>query len=287
MPKSFPTILLSVVWLWLGGGGNVLAQLDLRLETPKSSYLQYAAIPVFVHLKNLGGSPLELRERDGKPWMEMIVQSIDGLLIRAERPLSPPEITLRPGEEKTLPLDLAPHFLVREPGAYRVRASALLPSGQSLLTEPLPFLVGRGEVLWTQPRGEGKDRRIFSILRFYEDPNLGIYLRVEVPGQNQVFPSHRLGPYLPLGNPTAEFDGDNHLFLLYALAPGQHRLTVVNQDGRVLREEDRQETLEKPRLVRSPDGQIDVQGGTVILPSHLREKLSTLQGRSGTAPAAP
>jgi hypothetical protein len=29
-----------------------------------------------------------------------------------------------------------------------------------------------------------------------------------------------------------------------------------------------------------------VQGGTVILPSHLREKLSTLQARAGTAPPA-
>jgi hypothetical protein len=39
-------------------------------------------------------------------------------------------------------------------------------------------------------------------------------------------------------------------------------------------------------LRRSPDGLVDVQGGTVILPSHLREKLSTLQARAGTAPPA-
>ncbi len=266
---------------------KVQAQLDLRLETPKSSYLQYASIPVTVKLKNLGAQDLVLEDQAGQPWLEMIVQSTDGLLLKSDRPFLSPPVTLASGEARALPLDLAPHFLVREPGGYLVRGSVRLPSGQTLLTEPLTFLVGRGEVVWTTPRGEGKDRRIFSLLKFYEDPNLGLYLRVEVPEQNQVFPARRLGPFLPLGKPVAEFDIKNHLHLLYVVAPGEYRIAVVNLDGQLLREEMRQETTERPSLRRSPDGLVDVQGGTVILPSHLREKLSTLQARAGTAPAAP
>jgi hypothetical protein len=265
----------------LGSGEMARAQLDLRLETPKSSYLQYAPIPVSVKLKNLGGEELVLGESEKGPWLEMIVQSTDGIVLKPDRPLAPPALTLKPGESRSLPLDLAPHFLVREPGGYRVRASVRLPSGPSLLTEPLSFLVGRGEIVWSLPRGEGRERRIFSLVKFYEDPNVGLYLRVEVPGQNQVFPTRRLGPFLPLGKPMAEFDSENHLHLLYTVAPGQHRITVVNEDGKVLREENRQETLEKPKLRKSPDGLVDVEGGTVILPSHLREKLSTLQSRAG------
>jgi hypothetical protein len=266
---------------------KVQAQLDLRLETPKSSYLQYASIPVTVKLKNLGAQDLVLEDQAGQPWLEMIVQSTDGLLLKSDRPFLSPPVTLASGEARALPLDLAPHFLVREPGGYLVRGSVRLPSGQTLLTEPLTFLVGRGEVVWTTPRGEGKDRRIFSLLKFYEDPNLGLYLRVEVPEQNQVFPARRLGPFLPLGKPVAEFDIKNHLHLLYVVAPGEYRIAVVNLDGQLLREEMRQETTERPSLRRSPDGLVDVQGGMVILPSHLREKLSTLQARAGTAPAAP
>ena len=259
------------------------AQLDLRLETPKTSYLQYAPVPVNVKMKNLGAGDLELADQPDGPWLEMIVQSADGLVLKPDRPLSTPYLTLRPGETRVLPLDLSPHFLVRETGAYRVRASVRLPAGETLLTEPLPFMVGKGETVWSQPRGDGRERRIFSLVKFYEDPNVGLYLRVEVPEQNLVFPSRRLGPFLPLGRPTAEFDSENHLHLLYTVAPGQHRITVVNQDGNLLREENRQETLEKPRLRKSPDGLVDVEGGTVILPSHLREKLSTLQARAGTA----
>lgn len=266
---------------------KVQAQLDLRLETPKSSYLQYASIPVTVKLKNLGAQDLVLEDQADQPWLEMIVQSTDGLLLKSDRPFLSPPVTLASGEARALPLDLAPHFLVREPGGYLVRGSVRLPSGQTLLTEPLTFLVGRGEVVWTTPRGEGKDRRIFSLLKFYEDPNLGLYLRVEVPEQNQVFPARRLGPFLPLGKPVAEFDIKNHLHLLYVVAPGEYRIAVVNLDGQLLREETRQETTERPSLRRSPDGLVDVRGGTVILPSHLREKLSTLQARAGTAPAAP
>jgi len=277
---------LGLLAVFLDGQLAVWGQLDLRLETPKSSYLQYAPIPLTVNLKNLGGQELVLDGSGDQPWLEMIVQSTDGLLLKADRPLAPPSLTLKPGESRALPLDLAPHFLVREPGGYRVRASVRLPSGQTLMTEPLSFLVGRGEIIWSTPRGQGKDRRNFSLVKFYEDPNVGLYLRVEVPEQNLVFPSRRLGPFLPLGRPSAEFDSENHLHLLYTVAPGQHRITVVNQDGNLLREENRQETLEKPRLRKSPDGLVDVEGGTVILPSHLREKLSTLQARAGTA-AAP
>lgn len=285
MRRAFDFLFL----LFLGSAfsDRVSAQLDLRLETPKSSYLQYAPIPITVKIKNLGAESLDLGASQEAPWLEMIVQSIDGLLIRADQPLAPPKLVLQPGEIRDLALDLAPHFLVREPGGYRVRASARLPSGQTLLTEPMTFLVGKGEVVWTTVRGEGPDRRIYSLLKFYEDPNVGLYLRVEVPGQNQVFPARRLGPFLPLGKPAAEFDSKNHLHLLYAVAPGQHRITVVNQDGKLLREENRQETTEKPRLRSSPDGLVDVEGGKVILPSHLREKLSTLQARAGTAPAVP
>lgn len=280
----------SCLLAWVGlvwGGGAAWAQLDLSLETGKSSYLQFASIPVTVKLKNLGGQELVLRGDEAGPWLEMMVQSNDGLLLKPDRPLSPPPLTLGAGETRSLPLDLAPHFLVREPGGYRVRASVRLPSGQTLLTEPLPFLVGRGEVIWSMPRGQGKERRIFSLLKFYEDPNLGLYLRVEVPEQNLVYPSRRLGPFLPLGKPMAEFDSENHLHLLYTVAPGQHRITVVNQNGDPLREENRQETLEKPRLRKSPDGLVDVEGGTIILPAHLREKLSTLQSRAGTAAPSP
>ena len=280
---KFPVLpFLVLLAAFFGDRQSACAQLDLRLETPKSSYLQYAPIPVTVKLQNLGGEELILEEMDGKPWLEMIVQSTDGLLLKSDRPLAPPRTNLRAGESRSLPLDLSPHFLVRETGGYKVRASVRMPSGQSLLTEPLTFLVGRGEVIWTMPRGEGKERRIFSLVKFYEDPNVGLYLRVEVPAQNLVYPSRRLGPFLPLGQPTAEFDVKNHLHLLYTVAPGQHRITVVDQDGNLLREENRQETLEKPRLQKSPDGLVDVQGGTIILPSHLREKLSTLQARAGT-----
>lgn len=286
MKTSFRFRLLAWGWL-ICGSGSAWAQLDLSLETVKSSYLQFAPIPVTVKLKNLGGQELVLRGGEAGPWLELIVQSNDGLLLKPDRPLSPLPLSLGPGESRSLPLDLAPHFLVREPGGYRVRASVRLPSGQTLLTEPLPFLVGRGEVIWSRPRGQGKERRVFSLLKFYEDPNLGLYLRVEVPEQNLVYSSRRLGPFLPLGQPTAEFDSENHLHLLYTVAPGQHRITVVNQNGDPLREENRQENLEKPRLRKSPDGLVDVEGGTIILPANLREKLSTLQSRAGTAMPSP
>lgn len=265
------------------------AQIDLRLETAKSSYLQYARLPFTVRIRNLGGGTVRLEDQGGRPWLEFVVQSSNGLLVTSDKAASFAPLELPSGQSTGLEVDLAPTHLIREPGGYQVRASVRLPSGETVLTDPLSFLVGRGEVIWSQPRGQGAERRVYSLLKFYEDPNTGLYLQVEVPEKNQVFPSRRLGPYLPLDRPAAEFDTSGHLHLLYGVEPGRYRLTVVNPDGNPLREEQRQETTSRPVLRRSPDGQIDVDGGVVILPSHLREKLSTLQGRLGIRPppAAP
>jgi len=188
---------------------------------------------------------------------------------------------LRAGQSTSISVDLAPHYLIRDTGGYRARASVRLPSGETLMTDSLDFLVGRGEVIWTVPRGDGEERRIYSLLKFYEDPNVGLYLRVEVPKKNQVYPSRRLGAYLPLGKPTAEFDPQNNLHLLYAVAAGKHRLTVVNPDGQILREETRQAGVDQPVLTKHSNGDVSIQGGIVQQPSSLRERLSTLQARIG------
>ena len=204
------------------------AQLDVRLETPKTAYLQYSQIPFTICLKNIGGEEITLESYGGKPWLEMLVQSRDGLLIREEKSFSPPDKKLKGGESTFLPLDLAAYFLVRETGGYQARASVRLPSGRTLLTEPLDFIIGRGEVIWNQTRGEGLDRHVYSLLKFYEDPNVGLYLRVEIPDRNIVYPSRRLGPYLPLTKPTVEFDNQNQDVRNIGTLPSY----LVNQDPR-------------------------------------------------------
>ena len=67
------------------------AQIDLRIETPKTAYLQFSPIPFTVRIKNLGAGELKLTSDNGKPWLEMIVQSRDGLLIAPEKVLTPPD----------------------------------------------------------------------------------------------------------------------------------------------------------------------------------------------------
>ncbi len=277
---------LARVWgfaffLVFGGHQASFAQIDLRIETPKASYLQFSPIPFTIKIKNLGAGELRLAETQGKPWLEMVVQSRDGQLIAPEKMLLPPEKTLRSGQSTSISVDLAPHYLIRDTGGYRARASVRLPSGETLMTDSLDFLIGRGEVIWTVPRGDGEERRIYSLLKFYEDPNVGLYLRVEVPQKNQVYPSRRLGAFLPLGKPVAEFDPQNNLHLLYAVAAGKYRLTVVNPDGQILREETRQAGVDKPVLTKHTDGDVSIQGGVVQQPSSLRERLSTLQARIG------
>lgn len=279
--KSSLVCLLLLVSLWTQTSHG---QIDLRLETAKEAYLQFAPVPVTVRIKNQGADEVRLASEEGRPWLEFVVQRSDGMVVQMESPPPVADRVVKIAESFGLAIDLAPSFMVRETGGYTVRASLRLPSGEKLLTEPLRFMISRGEVIWTVPRGEGAERRVYSLIKYFEDPNVGLYLRVEVPEKNLVYPCRRLGPYLPLAKPTAEFDEKNHLHLLYATDSGMHRVTVVNGDGAILREENRQEGVDRPKLVRLPNGEVVTEGGVVILPSNLRERLSNLQARVGATP---
>jgi len=289
-----PISLLRLVCLFaiLFSGHSAKAQLDVQLESTRTTFLQYAPIPVVVRVKNIGAEEVRLRSLPGQPWMEFFVKSHDGLSVREQASLVPEDRILKSGQSLRLEIDLAPHFLIREPGAYYIRLAVRGEQGDPWLTAPLEVAVARGQTLWSQERGLGAERRLFSLVRFYENPGLGLYLVVDLPGQQQFFPARRLGTYVPLTRPSAEFDSKNHFHCLFFIGSGQYRIVVANQNGDLLRQETRQEAPTAPTLRLAPDGSVQVEGGLVILPQNLRERLSYLQSRLGaagpeSAPAGP
>jgi len=260
---------------------SVFGQLEVRLETERTTFLQYAPVPVVVLVKNIGGKEVRLCSQLGQPWMQFFVKAHDGLNVQEQRPFTSQDQLLKPGQSLRLEVDLAPHFLIREPGAYFVRLAVRGEQGDPWLTEPLEVAVARGHTLWSRERGQGTERRMFSLVRFYENPEMGLYLVVDLPEQQKFFPAKRLGPYVPLTGPSAEFDAKEHLYCLFSIGSGQYRIVVANQNGDLLRQETRQEAPSAPTLRLDPEGNVIVQGGTVILPQNLRERLSYLQSRVG------
>ena len=292
MTRSVGFLLRGGVFALLLCGDPAKAQLDVRLESARTTFLQYAPVPLVVRIKNIGVEEVRLQSLPGQPWMEFFVKSHDGLSVREQTPLVPEDRILKSGQSLRLEIDLAPHFLIREPGAYFIRLAVHGERGDPWLTAPLEVAVARGQTLWSQERGLGAERRIFSLVRFYENPGLGLYLVVDLPGQQKFFPARRLGTYVPLARPSAEFDSKNHLHCLFSIGSGQYRIVVANQNGDLLRQETRQEAPTAPTLRLTPDGSVQVEGGMVILPQNLRERLSYLQSRLGaagpeSAPAGP
>jgi hypothetical protein len=236
---------------------------------------------VTVCVKNIGGDEVRLRSTPERSWMDFFVKTHDGLSVQRQKPFQAEDQTLKPGQALRLEVDLAPHFLIRDPGAYRIQLCVHGPTGEPWLTEPLELAAARGETVWSRERGLQEERRIFSLVRFFEGPGLGVYLLVDLPAQHTIFPARRLGSFVPMSRPVGEFDTKNHLHLMFPVGSGRHRIVVVNQDGEVLRQETRQEAPSAPQLRLTPDGQVVVEGGLVILPENLRERLSYLQSRLG------
>ncbi|NBS87723.1 MAG: hypothetical protein EBS60_06535, partial [Verrucomicrobia bacterium] len=97
MQRSSLAKVWSLAFFFLLGHQAGVAQIDLRIETPKASYLQFSPIPFTIKIKNLGAGELRLTETQGKPWLEMVVQSRDGQLIAPEKVLLPPDKILKSG----------------------------------------------------------------------------------------------------------------------------------------------------------------------------------------------
>ena len=174
--------------IWLAGFGllgigmeSVQAQIDARLECEQTTFLQYAPVPVTVRLRNLGPEKIHFRSSEHQSWLNFFVKTHRGISVPAQKPLVMENKEMDPGQSLAVEIDLAPYFLIRDIGNYYVQLSVQVPSGDPWLTEPLEVSVARGKTLWSREVGKGQERRKFSLIRFYENPGLGLYLSIDFP----------------------------------------------------------------------------------------------------------
>jgi len=284
--------LLGVIGVWAAGSlAPAQIQLSVRTEN-RNNFLLYERVDLLVSVTNMGEEPLVLDNDDAHSWLTFLVSrhAQHNFPIRPEHSSKFPTLTLKPGENQTLRINLTPLFSFREEGDYRASAVVNLPTQSQIISEPVPFTVCKGNKVWSQSRPVEQKNLVYSLIRFSPNPeSTSLYLRVESPDDNVVLSNLALGRLASLIDPDALFDPRGNLHVLQPIALGTYLYTRADSNGKILDQRLFKSTSVQdisgplripPRLTKLNDGNVFVAGGVIEAPNAPREKLSEAQAQA-------
>lgn len=272
------TILLMVLSLFMAQGWS---QITMTMSFDRESYLLYEAIPVKVDITNIGDQPITLNNTpEGvSDWIQFTIFRANGSKVSAEREIELPPLSLPVGETRSVYVDITPAYALRETGQYTIQTVVKLPGKKPFITGSRVIYVGKGDTIWTEQRQEAGAKRVYSLIKFLNQQESFLYVRVEEPASNIVYGTQRLGRFTAFTNPVVKFDNAGGLHVVHTLSGQTYRYSVTDMDGALVKQEDRMMQGERPSLVDNGSGGIKFIGGTVMQEKKVRPKLS--EGQQG------
>ncbi len=285
---------LGWVVLCLFGALAARAQVTVEVVPDQSQYLPGETLTVAVRITNRSGQTLVLGTDDD--WLSFSIESIDGFVV--QRLGDPPvkgEFTLESSQRGTKRVDLAPYFLLSQPGNYSVIATVKIKQWDQLVpSKPASFNIIQGAKLWDQdfglPLTPGSSNAVPEVRRYilqqanYLKGQLRLYARVVDPVTGRSIKVQTIGPMLSFSRPEAQVDKECDLHVLYQNGPSTFSYTVLNPDGEIVQSEIYENTLSRPRLKWEGDTKIVVTGGTRRL--HPDEEAAVAAAMALTNPPA-
>ncbi|MDD5261640.1 MAG: hypothetical protein PHD76_07290 [Methylacidiphilales bacterium] len=276
----FSPILLAGLLL-TATNSALFAQLQIKLSQDRTVYLLYEPMEFTVSLTNTTDESIVLSRDPGsdEDWLNFMIFTVNKEKIHSENTLTVPASTIPPGETLKVPINVTPYFAIRSTGSYTVQAVVNIPGRRPLLTSELYFSVGKGDVVWKKELYNEGTKRVYSLIRFLENNDSNLYLRVEDPDINTVYTTIRLGKLTAYADPVVEFDKDQNIHIVHTVGAKTSRYTMANSKGKILKQEDRTVGDTKPTLAKAADGTVQLVGGIIPQEKKVRPKLS--EGQQG------
>jgi hypothetical protein len=266
---------LVVICLILAASLSLEAQVVVDLSLKRTLYIAYEPLLATVRITNLSGNRLLLSDVEGKKWFGFGIMTTDGTPIP---PLNPdyqiPPIQIEAGESITRTINLTQLYPLGDLGGYRIQATVYATELGSYFSSPqLTFQISEGKLIWQQTVGvpdspDGTEAiRTISLLTFRLPEKTDLYLRIEDKNAGIVYCTHRLGDFISYGKPDVMLDALNNVYVLQNTAPREFVYSKVGLDGKILDRLSYQSPGKiRPRLARTVDGNILVQGGIAFNP---------------------
>lgn len=235
------------------------AQIEAVATSPRQNFLLYEPVELTVQLKNTSGSEIVFNNGDqnNHPWLSFLVFRADGEKVRSDNLFLPASAALAAGEQKQFLINITPWYRMRETGSYQVQTVVSLGDGKTFLTQPFQLNIGAGNIISQTKKVIQGVERVYSLISYFDQQQLRLYLRVEDPLKNIVYSTSLLDSY----NPSLKiigplFDSQNRIHILHPRNNAQFCYTMADQDGNILRQDQVPLTVQ---LLQKENGDIELQ----------------------------
>ncbi len=264
--------LLLTLALFLLAAAGAHAQITLRIELPRRTYILYEPIVATVSVTNRTGQDIILRDTESQPWFGFEILGENGSSVppnNLDYHIAP--LAMGSGETVKRKINLTTLYALSEFGSYNVRATVYYaPLDRYFSSAKDSLQLSDGNVIWEQTvgapadsEGAGGGYRQLSLLTHRTDRRTLLYYRVLDRDGGRVFATEPLGQVVMGQPPGIMLDAGNRLHVLQLIAPKTYIYSRITPDGALLGQNTILAVKERPELRQVAGGAVGVKGGVV------------------------
>jgi hypothetical protein len=245
--------------------GAASAQVEVKLQMPRKSFVAGESIPVTVSITNQSGQDINFQGSRNAGWIDFTVTSTGrGVPMTPAGEPAFGSMSVPLGQTKARGFDLRKIFPLTQTGNYSVYATIRLPgqTREGFISNRVAFNLDAAVPYWTQRAGvsgtQGQSRE-FRVLNYNNGKKSLLYAQVIDLGTGSPLQTHSLGEYLSFSKPTVTLDNRQVMHVLYLVAPTVWSHAKVTSEGMLLGAELHKTTgAGNPMLTTSRTGEVGV-----------------------------
>jgi hypothetical protein len=215
------------------------AQIDVKLQMSRKTYVAGETIPISVSITNNSGQDLVFQGDNRLGWIDFTVTSSRDVPMT---PLGRPTfgaVKIPLGQTMTRSIDLAQMFPLQSMGNYSVYGVVRLP-GQTtdgFISNRLLFNINTARPYWSQKvgvPGKAGETREYRVLNFTGGKKTTLYAQVVDSRTGNPLQTHSLGEVLMFRKPSVAVDNRQVMHILYLIGPTLWAHARLGPDGTLL-----------------------------------------------------
>ena len=265
------------------------AQVIVRLELNKSSYIINEPVKAIIYITNHTGRELTLSDQNGRPWLNFNISS-RGRPVYPARRINYGAAIIPAGQTVARSVSLNVSYALEKMGNYTTQAYIQMPgsSTDGFASNRAHFTVTKGRVEWSQRVGvpDAPDEiREYELLTFTGNRAMELFAHVTSTNRGQEIATIPLGKIISFRKPTGTLDAANNLHALYQVKPDMFGHSCITPSG-VLKFTTfhKRGSSGDPRLMIFADGEVRIAGGVLFDPVAEEEARKKVRNASERPP---
>ena len=265
------------------------AQVIVRLELSKSSFIINEPVKAIIYITNHAGRELTLSNENGRPWLDFNISS-RGRPVYPARRINYGAAIIPAGQTVARSVSLNVSHALEKMGSYTCQAYIKMPgsSTDGFASNRAHFTVTKGRVEWSQRVGvpDAPDEiREYELLTFTGNRAMELFAHVTSTNRGQEIATIPLGKIISFRKPTGTLDAANNLHALYQVKPDMFGHSCITPSG-VLKFTTfhKRGSSGDPRLMIFADGEVRIAGGVLFDPVAEEEARKKVRNASERPP---